>query len=212
MIRSALLLIRTSVFSVLVLAGALMMLVDALSSEPGDDNDAAGSSIPSLAPLPKTGAPAGAAAAALRIPLFDPERRPETLAGSIDDLRLGSTPPPPAPVDVAISGVMVGGGKRRAMLAVAGGRSAWSDVGAEVGGWRVAAVDADGALLERDGQTLALKIADRLKNRSKSRPADGAAVAGTPDQPPPTDNAPQPPDAGGPSPLTPPDAVDPQHP
>jgi hypothetical protein len=211
MIRSALLLIRTSVFSVFVLAGALMTLVDALWSEPGDDNDVVGSSIPSLAPLPKSGAPAGAAAAALRIPLFDPERRPETLAGSIDDLRLSSPSPPQSPVDVAISGVMVGGGKRRAMLAVAGGRSAWSDVGAEVGGWRVTAVDADGALLERDGQTLALKIADRLKNRSKPRATDGAAGAGTTDQPL-ANNAPQPPDAGGPSPLTPPDAVDSQHP
>lgn len=201
MIRSALLLIRTSLPSVLVLAGAVLTLSNVMSAEPGDEADAGVASMPSLAPLARGATPTGNAAAALRVALFDPERRPETLSGSIDDLRVGPTAPPVVS-DVAISGVMVGGGRRRAMLAVAGGHSIWSDVGAEVGGWHVAAVDAGGALLERDGQTLALTIADRLKNRSKPH-SDAASSPGA--EAPPGSDAPPPASPGSPDPLVPPD-------
>lgn len=200
MIRSALLLIRTSMVSVAVLAAALLTLVNVLSSEPGDTADAALPSMPSLAPLPKAVVPAGNAAAALRVPLFDPERRPESIAGSIDDLRIGATPPP-AVADVVISGVLVFGHMRRAMLTVAGGHATWSDIGTEVGGWHVAAIDAGGARLERDGQVLALTMADRFKARSKAH-ADASTGSG-PDSPPAGDAA----SSGASELLNPPDAT-----
>ena len=203
MIRFTLLLIRTSLPVVMFLTVAIMTLASVMSGDPGDDTGPASGSIPSLAPLAKLRA-GGGPTMAQRVALFDPGHRPETLSGSIDDLKAkpaGDTGPSP----VAISGVLLSGEIRRAMLTVEGGRSTWSTVGGEVGGWRVASIDASGAVLERDGQSLSLKVADRYAQRAKRTEAASTSGASSPDNfasdagPPPgvPANADVPPDASG---------------
>lgn len=199
MISTVIRLARTSLLSLLFLAAALLTLVSVLTDPPGEAAESGPDLATTLAPVPKPRGQTREGATALRVALFDPERRPETVAGSIDDLR-GLATPPPAPANVVLSGVLIDGHTARAMLNVIGGQAGWSAVGAEVGGWRVASIDAEGAVLEHDGRSLALKVADRWKTRGQPH-ADAAAPDAAPASEP----------AGGPAPadtLTPPDPVD----
>ncbi|MDX7951718.1 hypothetical protein P7D22_11120, partial [Lichenihabitans sp. Uapishka_5] len=155
MISTAILLVRTSLVRVLFLAAALMTLATVWSDAPPEPDDAEGGMAAALVPAPQPHAASGDPPPALRIALFDPERRPETIAGSIDDLRGAAAPPPLA--DITITGVLLDGRVRRAMLGVAGGATAWTALGADIGGWHLASIDAEGAVLERDGRSVALK-------------------------------------------------------
>lgn len=204
MIRSAILLARSSLLSVLFLAAALLTLVTVLSDAPEEDTSSGSGLAGALAPMAKPRPPGAESPPALRVALFDPERRPETIAGSIDDLR-GLAAPPPPPADVAISGVLLDGHTAKAMLAVTGGSPAWSSVGAEVGGWRVASIDAAGAVLEHDGRSVTLKVADRLRTRGHPA-ADGGAPPG------PQTGDGGPPQGAPADTFVPPDPVDPQKP
>lgn len=206
MIRTIVHLARSSPLSVLFLAAALLTLASVLSDPPGDPVEAGPKLAAALAPVPKPRRQPSEGAAALRIALFDPERRPETVSGSIDDLKGLTTAPPPAPINVAISGVMLDGHKARAMLNVIGGPVAWSSVGAEIGGWRVASIDASGAVLEHDGQNLTLKVADRWKTRGSAH--GDPAPPGAPGAPDPSGGPP----AAAADTLVPPDPVDPAKP
>ncbi|MCW6508714.1 hypothetical protein [Lichenifustis flavocetrariae] len=203
MIRFTFLLIRTSLPVVTFLTAGVMTLASILSGDPGDNAGPASGSIPSLAPLPKprTGS---TPAIAQHVALFDPGHRPETVSGSIDDLRAkpaGDAGPSP----VAISGVLLSGDLRKAMLAVEGGRAAWSTVGSEVGGWHVTSIDASGAVLERDGQSFSLKVADRYAQRAK-HPGEPSAPASSSSPDNPVPDAGQPPGAASDA-FAPPDAI-----
>ena len=198
MISTVIRLARTSLLSLLFLSAALLTLVSVLADPPAEPAGNGPDLAASLASVPKPRGQTSEGATALRVALFDPERRPETVAGSIDDLR-GLATPPPAPANVVLSGVLIDGHTARAMLNVIGGPAGWSAVGAEVGGWRVASIDAAGAVLEHDGRSLALKVADRWKTRGQ--PHADAATPGA---------APAPDTFGGPGSadtLTPPDPV-----
>ena len=188
MIRSAVLLVRTSTLSVMFLTAALFTLGSVLFDDPAAVSEPPGDPFPSLAPI--TRPPAGERARAIPASaLFDPARRPETLSGPIDDLRPKSeTDAVQAPV--TLSGVLLDGGQRKAMLTLGAGSPVWSAVGADIGGWRVASIDREGAVIERNGESLALRIADRYKLRPK------AASTASPDQPPAAPD--QPPDLAAP--------------
>ena len=210
MIRTVLHLARSSPLLVLFLAAAILTLTNVLSDAPDDSVEAGPKLATALAPVPKPRGPPSDGAAALRIALFDPERRPETISGSIDDLRGLATAPPPAPANVAISGVLLDGPRAKAMLNVIGGPVSWTGVGAEIGGWRVASIDAAGAVLEHDGQNLVLKVADRWKTRGAAHggATGGDAAAGAPTAPDPSGGPP----AATEDTLVPPDPVDPSKP
>jgi hypothetical protein len=110
------------------------------------------------------------------------------VSGSIDDLKPKSAADV-SQLPVAISGVLLDATGRKAMLTVGGGAPTWNAVGADVGGWHVASIDADGAVIERDGESVALKIADRYKLRTKGK------ATPSPEQPGPDSND-KPPDEG----------------
>lgn len=178
MIRSAVLLVRTSLVSVLFLTTALTTLGSVLFDSGGLGDDTSAESLPALTPIVKQ-RPSETAAVARRSALFDPARRPETVSGSIDDLKPRSgTDTPKSPVSIA--GILFDGATRKAMFSVGGGVPAWTSVGADVGGWRVASVNAEGAVIERDGETVALKIADRYKLHAKAAPEQSDAVPAEP--------------------------------
>lgn len=198
MIRTVVLLARTSLLGVLFLAAALLTLFSVMADSPDESAEPQPNLAAALAPMPKPRRQAGDGPAALRIALFDPERRPETVAGSIDDLRGVAAQPAPEPANVAISGVLLDGSKVRAMLNVIGGPAGWSGVGAEIGGWRVASITAEGAVLEHEGRSLVLKVADRWKTRGQphadapptppaAAPPDPAGAADTPVAPDPVE-------------------------
>ena len=176
MIPTVIRLARTSLLSLLFLSASLLTLVSVLADPPGEPAESGPDLATTLAPVPKPHGQTSEGATALRVALFDPERRPETVAGSIDDLR-GLATPPPAPANVVLSGVLIDGRTARAMLNVIGGAASWTAVGADVGGWRVASIDAEGAVLEHDGRSLALKVADRWKTRGQPHADAGAPGA-----------------------------------
>ena len=169
MLANALRLARTSPGTVFALVAVMTVLANVTFDEAPDPSADDGSEIPSLAPLRRlpVARPARVAAGSA---VFDPKRRDETLSGSIDDLRPKSERQVPQTV-VEITGVLIGSTVRKAMLAVAGGTPGWIDVNADIGGWHLAAVDQDGAVIERQGDVVTLKIADRYRHRNR-RPAN----------------------------------------
>ena len=92
-------------------------------------------------------------------PLFSPTRRPPPLPSHPAPVAIEPVVPPPPPPRLQLSGVIIGSGKRVAIVVRLGDAKTLSvEIGSQIDGWTVAAILPRGITLRRDARDFMVEL------------------------------------------------------